>query len=58
MNGLEMLSSLRELTKVPVIVHSFDEQYKEQALELGADDFILKPFAPDKLLDKIHRLIS
>lgn len=58
MDGFEMLSLLRECSSVPVIVHSFNEHNKEVALKLGADDFVLKPYDIDKLLEKIERVIN
>ena len=58
MNGFEVLARLREYSRLPVIVHSFDESNKERALKSGADDFVLKPFDPDELLKKIRRLLN
>lgn len=58
MNGFEMLSRLRECSNMPVIVNSSDVHSKKQALKLGADDFILKPFELRELLEKISGLIA
>lgn len=58
MNGFEMLSSLRKQSCVPVIVHSFNEQNKETAFKLGANEFVLKPFDTDKLFDKIKQILD
>lgn len=58
MNGFEMLSKLREYSGLPVIADSFDPHNKERALELGADDFVLKPFETCKLLKKINCLVN
>ncbi len=58
MNGFEMLSRLREYSDVPVIIHSFDECNRETALKMGANDFIVKPYDMDRLLDSIERMID
>lgn len=64
MDGFEVLSSLRRAgSTVPVIVLSVraDEAGKVKALDLGADDYVTKPFGMDELLARIrtalrHRL--
>jgi two-component system KDP operon response regulator KdpE len=64
MGGLEVLKKLREGgSSVPVIVLSSrtDETGKVTALDLGADDYVTKPFGMDELLARIraalrHRL--
>lgn len=56
MDGLEVLKILREWSKTPVIVVSARGQEKEkvQALDLGADDYITKPFGTNELLARIR----
>jgi len=64
MDGLEVLSKLREGgSSLPVIVLSSrtDETGKVKALDIGADDYVTKPFGTDELLARIraalrHRL--
>ena len=64
MDGLEVLSKLRESgSSLPVIVLSSrtDETGKVKALDIGADDYVTKPFGTDELLARIraamrHRL--
>ena len=48
MDGLEVLQKLRSWSDVPVIIISArtKEQEKVSALDLGADDYITKPFNP------------
>jgi DNA-binding response OmpR family regulator/signal transduction histidine kinase len=54
--GLEVLRRIREFSGVPVIFLSSraKEQDVVQALRAGADDYILKPFAPSELLARIE----
>jgi two-component system KDP operon response regulator KdpE len=56
MNGLELCRRLREQSQVPIIVLSAkdDESTKINALDLGADDFVTKPFGIDELLARIR----
>ncbi|HTR58189.1 MAG TPA: response regulator transcription factor [Casimicrobiaceae bacterium] len=64
MDGLEVLAALRAGgSQVPVIVLSSrtDEAGKVKALDLGADDYVTKPFGVDELLARLraalrHRL--
>jgi two-component system KDP operon response regulator KdpE len=55
--GLELLRKIRERNEgVPVVVLSSrgDEAGKVQALDLGADDFVTKPFSMDELLARMR----
>jgi two-component system KDP operon response regulator KdpE len=57
MQGLELLRLIRERNEqVPVVVLSSrgDETAKVQALDLGADDYVTKPFGMDELLARIR----
>ena len=53
---LEVLSSVRKWTSVPVIVVSArsHEREKVEALDLGADDYLTKPFGTAELLARIR----
>ena len=59
MDGLETLSRIREYSKVPIVVLSAlgEEQDKVKALNLGADDYLTKPFGVDELLARVHAVI-
>ncbi|MCX8600361.1 MULTISPECIES: response regulator [unclassified Gilliamella] len=59
MNGLSMLSKLRNDFTVPVIFLTAkdDEFDKVIGLELGADDYILKPFNDRELVARINALL-
>ncbi len=56
MDGLDFLKQLREWSKVPVIVLTARdrEQDKIHALDLGADDYLTKPFSVGELLARIR----
>lgn len=56
MDGCEVLANLRNWNESPVIVISAreTEQDKVQALDLGADDYVTKPFGPAELLARIR----
>lgn len=55
MDGLETIKRIREKSTVPVIVLSAlgEEQDKVQALNLGADDYLSKPFGVKELLARV-----
>ena len=54
--GGELLPRLRNMSTLPIIVVSGrgSERDKIEALDLGADDFIAKPFLPGELLARIR----
>lgn len=56
MDGLEAMASLREWSQIPVIVISArgQEVDKVKALDLGADDYLTKPFGTRELLARIR----
>lgn len=56
MDGLDVISSLRSWTLTPIIVISarIKEQEKVRALDLGADDYITKPFGCPELMARIR----
>jgi two-component system KDP operon response regulator KdpE len=56
MDGLELCRQLREVSQVPIIVLSAkgEEKTKIDALDLGADDFVTKPFGIDELFARVR----
>ncbi|MBM2826020.1 MAG: chemotaxis protein CheY [Dehalococcoidia bacterium] len=56
MDGVEALRRLREWGTMPVIVLSArdEEHLKVQALDLGADDYLTKPFSISELLARVR----
>ena len=59
MDGMRILKSIREWSAMPVIVVSArtHERDKVEALDLGADDYITKPFGTSELLARIRTAI-
>ena len=56
MSGLDVLRELRSWTAVPVVVLSarHEEATKVEALDIGADDYVTKPFGMDELLARLR----
>lgn len=56
MDGKEVIRRLRQFSKVPVIVLSARDREAEkiEALDLGADDFVNKPFGVGELMARIR----
>jgi len=55
-DGVEILRSIRRWSKIPIVVVSArgHEREKVEALDLGADDYIVKPFGTSELLARIR----
>jgi two-component system KDP operon response regulator KdpE len=55
-DGLELCERLRSLSPIPIIVLSAlgEEHIKVEALDLGADDYITKPFSMDELRARVR----
>ncbi|WP_043526389.1 response regulator transcription factor [Litchfieldella xinjiangensis] len=61
-DGLELLEHLRHLApwqEVPVLMLTAKTRESDivRALELGADDYVTKPFQPEELLARIRRFM-
>jgi two-component system KDP operon response regulator KdpE len=56
MDGLELCRRVRAVSAVPIIVLSAkgEEKTKVEALDIGADDYITKPFGIDELLARVR----
>ena len=56
MDGFQVLEQLRGWSHVPILIVSAcnEEQEKVAALDLGADDYITKPFYPNELTARIR----
>lgn len=56
MNGTEVITSVREWSKLPIIVLSVrnQEEEKVKAFDLGANDYVTKPFGTAELLARIR----
>ncbi len=60
-SGIEILSAIKSIgKKIPVIVLSSmgQEEVVVDAFDLGASDFMVKPFSPNELILRIKRLIN
>ena len=59
MNGFEMLKLLRQKSDVPVLMLTAkgDEIDKVLGLEMGADDYLAKPFSERELLARIRAIL-
>lgn len=55
-DGMDVLKQLRSWSSVPIIIISarIKEQEKVTALDLGADDYITKPFGTNELMARIR----
>jgi len=58
MDGLEMLKELRSFSAVPVIILTAKgaDADRIKGLQLGADDYLPKPFNPDELVARIEAI--
>ncbi|MBI1802206.1 MAG: response regulator transcription factor, partial [Chloroflexi bacterium] len=56
MDGFEVVRRVRERSAMPIIVLSVRESDRDkvEALDLGADDYLVKPFSLDELLARIR----
>lgn len=56
LDGIEVIGRLREWTQVPIIVLSVREHEddKIKALDVGADDYVTKPFSMGELLARLR----
>ncbi len=58
-SGLEVAGVVRATSSIPILVLSArgEEQTKVDALDLGADDYLTKPFGIDELLARVRALL-
>lgn len=59
LDGFEVLRMIREMNPVPVIMLTAksEEDDKVHGLELGADDYITKPFSPRELVSRVKAVL-
>ncbi|MEM9060051.1 MAG: response regulator transcription factor [Pseudomonadota bacterium] len=60
MDGLDVCRSLRRTSEVPILFLSSrdDEIDRVLGLELGADDYVTKPFSPRELVARINAILK
>ncbi|MBN2074858.1 MAG: response regulator transcription factor [Dehalococcoidales bacterium] len=58
-NGFEVLKRIRSFSMVPVIILTVRgwEEDQVEGLELGADDYIVKPFRPRELVSRVNSVL-
>lgn len=58
-DGFEVLKLIREISTVPVIMLTAkgEEDDRVRGLELGADDYITKPFSPRELVSRVRAVL-
>ena len=58
-DGFEVLENLRKVSDVPVIILTArsEDESRVKGLELGGDDYIVKPFSPAELLARINAVL-
>jgi two-component system KDP operon response regulator KdpE len=59
LDGFETLRLLREISSIPVIMLTAkgEEDDRVRGLELGADDYITKPFSPRELVSRVRAVL-
>jgi DNA-binding response OmpR family regulator len=59
MDGYEVLRAIRAISTVPVVMLTVraDEADKVRGLELGADDYVTKPFSQRELLSRVRAVL-
>jgi DNA-binding response OmpR family regulator len=59
LDGFEVLKMVREISTVPVIMLTAkgEESDRVKGLELGADDYITKPFSPRELVSRVKAVL-
>src|SRR4030065_991607 len=59
MDGFEVLGMMREFSRVPVIMVAAkgEENERVRGLELGADDYVTKPFSPRELVSRVRAVL-
>lgn len=59
MTGLELIKEIRQVSKVPIIILTAKGEEFDRVLgiELGADDYIVKPFSPREVVARIKAVL-
>src|SRR5512145_1072735 len=59
LDGFEVLETIREGSNVPVIMLTAkgEEDDRVRGLELGADDYVTKPFSPRELVSRVRAVL-
>jgi len=59
MDGLDVVRRLRERSRVPIVVLTArgEESDRLVGLELGADDYVVKPFSPKEVVARVRAVL-
>jgi len=59
LDGFEVLKMVREISNIPVIMLTAkgEEDDRVKGLELGADDYVTKPFSPRELVSRVKAVL-
>mgnify|MGYP001226544576 CR=1 FL=1 len=59
LDGFKILKTVREISDVPVIMLTAkgEEEDRVRGLELGADDYVTKPFSPRELVSRVRAVL-
>jgi DNA-binding response OmpR family regulator len=59
MDGFEACERIREFSTVPIVMLTAkgDEEHKVRGLNLGADDYVVKPFSATELLARVRAVM-
>ena len=57
-DGFEVLKEIRTFSDLPIIAFSASPENYQNALNLGANDFMSKPFNADEMTRRINKLIG
>ena len=58
LSGFDVLEKLRTFSQVPVIVFTARSLIAEEAMKLGANGVIAKPFRPEDLVKKVGEVLK
>ena len=58
-DGITLVGELRQITTTPILMLSArdDQRNIVQSLELGADDYVSKPFSPKEIISRIKAIL-
>ena len=59
LDGFEVLKMVREISNIPIIMLTAkgEEDDRVKGLELGADDYVTKPFSPKELVSRVKAVL-
>lgn len=59
-DGFEVLAEIRKMSEIPIIMVTakIEETDRLKGFDIGADDYVLKPFSVKELVKRVHALIK